>query len=155
MPKDCIITTSDHSTVRGLEFLHILILLVLYVEDMTCECHWFPQHYKKRWFLTGFESSIIGTHDASFAGRYIDPELRKVDIRVNEQDRSRPVGFLRKADIWAIGCVIYQLATTGRKSVPYDFEGSELAELPPVGPKENPSGRKGAIRSQSWNGSIQ
>src|SRR5947207_12874163 len=97
---------------------------------MACECHWFPQKYGKRWLLADFGSSLVvgggrgyggrkRTQRHATFGRYIAPELRK-------QSESMPVEFSRKSDIWAIGCVIYELATKGRDRLRYDCAGSEL-----------------------------
>jgi len=98
--------------------------LVLYVKAL-CDCHWYPQKYNLRWLLTdfGFTTANDGSIQTS-VGRRGTPGFRAPELL--DLDTSEDHGqFSRKSDIWAMGCILFRLATTAKKSA-FKNDGSVL-----------------------------
>jgi serine/threonine protein kinase len=102
------------------------MLLVLYTEG-GCNCHCVPQNYTKRWLLTDFgfstniESGRIGFSNVRRGTPgYRAPEL--ADVTFDKDGKEKPAEYTRNADIWAIGCIIMQVATC-RKSTAFGAGG--------------------------------
>jgi serine/threonine protein kinase len=101
----------------------------LYVNE-ACDCHWSPQAYEKRWLLTDFGFSTVARERAVSRNRrgtegYSAPELLRENY--DDEGKQQPGEFSRKTDIWAIGCIIYRLATTGNAGPFTDSEVKKLA----------------------------
>ena len=97
--------------------LLLLTQLVLHIEG-SCVCHPLQQH-GKRWVLTDFgfstileSKSIIQSRHGRGTDAYRAPEL----IENAVEGRSSAGIVSRYADIWALGCILFKLATTGRSS---------------------------------------
>jgi serine/threonine protein kinase len=136
---------------------------VLYINE-KCPCHF--RHSGKRWLLTDFGfSTAINDDSMAFSkeGRgtstYCPPELLNVafDSNTNEATLSK------KSDIWAIGCVLYQLATTNKaKAFPNDTytwcygKGFDGFSLPQLTLEQNPQlKRSSQMSAGAANGELE
>ena len=84
----------------------------------SCYCHCNPQKYGKRWLLTDFGFSTIVpsgkvglSHGRRGTPGYLPPEFIP-DHAIGNQN---PAEYTTSADIWAMGCVIFELATAKRR----------------------------------------
>lgn len=102
--------------------LYILIAdyVVLYKEG-GCYCHCVPQKYTKRWVLTDFGlSTCIGSGRVGISIEkrgtpgYRAPEL--ADIKYDTNGKEKAAEYTRGADIWAVGCIIIEIATTKKST---------------------------------------
>lgn len=82
----------------------------MYVNE-SCDCHWFPQRYKKRWLLTSFYGSDVVEDETTG----VDPESWGTPGYRAPESLHGGRDFSRKSDVWAIGCLLYELAATGKK----------------------------------------
>jgi serine/threonine protein kinase len=72
---------------------------------------------QRRWLLTDFGcSGIFGDNSQALSRErrgtdaYRAPEL--ADVTYDASGNSRPGLFSKESDIWALGCILYQVATT-------------------------------------------
>ena len=85
------------------------------------------------------------TSDRRGTTGYLAPEI--LEECFDEKHVAQPGEFSRKSDIWALGCILYQLATTGADMAfnsnedVKDFARGPLGEypLPQLGEEANPS----------------
>lgn len=114
-------------------------------------CHCFPQRYAYRWLLTDFgfstnvESGRLGFSDAKRGTPgYRAPELAVV--KYDENGKEKSAEYTKSADIWAVGCIIMQLAITKKSNAFTD--GGDWAvvnfangggSLPQIVETDNPS----------------
>ena len=107
----------------------------------ACECH--PNKNGKRWILADFgfanifkETSFAISKTRRGTDTYRSPEL--VDPH-DQEGNSQPAEVSRKSDVWAVGCILFRLATTDR-SAPFkddwavraykrQFPGFDLPQL--------------------------
>jgi serine/threonine protein kinase len=95
-------------------------MVVLFVNE-NCFCHCRPQNYGRRWLLTDFGFSTVVpsgkvglSHGRRGTAGYLGPEF------ITEYG-DKPAEYTTSADIWAIGCIIFELANTkGRRAFGYD-----------------------------------
>jgi serine/threonine protein kinase len=102
---------------------------VLFVNE-SCKCHpSYPGSLKKRWILTDFGFSSIFKSQALILSRdrrgtpvYRAPEL--AEYTYDSSGHSTPGSVSTKSDIWALGCILYRLATSGKT---FAFSGDYAA----------------------------
>jgi serine/threonine protein kinase len=121
-------------------------MVVLYV-NAGCYCHCNPQKYCKKWLLTDFGFTTIvpsGQVGLSQARRgtpgYLGPEF-VTDYSLGD----KPAEYTTSADIWAIGCIIFELATAKKRRAfgyddwPLHKYSNGLSLVPQLANVDNPS----------------
>jgi serine/threonine protein kinase len=83
----------------------------------SCFCHCKPQNYGKRWLLTDFGfSTIVPSGKVGLShGRRGTPGYFAPEFITDWSCGDKPAEFTTSADIWAIGCIIFELATTKKR----------------------------------------
>ena len=92
-------------------------MIVLYI-DKACVCH--PSNYSRRWLLTdfGFSSAVMSGKTKRTLYSHGTPGYRGPELIEQELDENNNMvggAFAKGSDIWAVGCILYGLATTGYK----------------------------------------
>ena len=129
---------------NGFSPLYKFSLSVLYVER-ACVCH--PEHSERSFLLTdfGFAKPCLedkGVSSAKYGSNcYRSPELMKVNQ------------YSAKSDIWAFGCVVMEVASSGKEvAFTDDFlarkynEGAKGFELPQLKREDNTALDESSIR---------
>jgi len=95
-----------------------LLNIVLFHND-RCSCHGLP--HGKSWVLADFGFSTISKISSSTISTtrrgtdaYRSPEI--ADVNFDTDGNLQPAEVSRKSDIWAIGCILFRLATTDRRA---------------------------------------
>jgi serine/threonine protein kinase len=101
-----------------------------------CNCHWFPQNYAKRWLLTDFGFSTVIEERGFSHGRRGTPGYRAPELleeKYDDQGNPLPAEFSRKSDIWALGCILYRIASKDQA-----FRNDDKVKSYVWGSKESP-----------------
>lgn len=92
-------------------------MAILYASDL-CACHRSLCHTSRRWLLGDFgfssilkEGSMTHSEHRRGTSAYRAPEL--LDFSFDASGRTEPGFVTRQCDIWAIGCIIFNVSVTG------------------------------------------
>jgi len=129
---------------NGITLLYKFLLSVLYV-DRRCVCH--PEHFERSFLLTdfGFAKPCLedkGVSSAKYGSNcYRSPELMKENQ------------YSEKSDIWAFGCVVMEVASSGKEIAFTDDylarkynEGAKGFDLPQLKREDNTALDESSIR---------
>ena len=106
------------------------LILVLFIKK-SCSCHGFSD-YRRCWLLADFGFSAILKNSESQVScerrgtpGYRAPELADCDV-FDSAGVYQPGVVSKKSDIWSLGCILFQLATTN-KACAFDSDNQVVA----------------------------